>query len=112
MKKKFLAQILLLLLTLSLTAYAQLDERLVGRWRSSSGAIVEIKHPKVGNGEYTKLVINGSTHLDGQVEYGDMDSLILTYTSGGSVMKAYLDPQTKIITVYHGDEEYATWKKL
>lgn len=103
--------VLLLLLLTALPASAQLDERLVGRWRSSTGATIDIKHPKVGDGSYTILVVNNKTQLDGTVEYGDMDSLILTYQSGGSEMKAYYDPQTKIITVYNGPKEYATWKK-
>ena len=39
----------------------------------------------------TILVVNNKTQLDGTVEYGDMDSLILTYQSGGSEMKAYYE---------------------
>lgn len=112
MKRKLAFQLLLLLLILPLTVSAQLDERLVGRWKSSTGAIVEIRHPRVGDGSYTKMIINGSTELDGQVEYGDMDSLILTYSSSGTEMKAYYDPQTKLITVYEGDQEYAEWRKI
>ena len=112
MCKRTVFTVLMLCLSLTLTVFAQLDERLVGRWKSSTGATIDISHPKVGDGRYTKMVINGKTKLDGQVDYGDMDSLILKYKSSGSDMEAYYDPQTKIITVYNGDKEYATWKKL
>lgn len=90
MKQSAIISLLSLVLVLGsvLVGSAQLDERLVGRWKSSSGALIDIKHPKVGDGSYTLLTINNKTQLDGNVEWGDMDSLILTYKSSGSVMKA------------------------
>ncbi|HIB67650.1 MAG TPA: hypothetical protein EYO33_21760 [Phycisphaerales bacterium] len=113
MKRLTIAQLLILLFlfTAALPASAQLDERLVGRWKSSTGSTIDIKHPRVGDGSYTILVVNNKTQLDGTVDWGDMDSLVLTYKSGGSEMKAYYDPQTKIITVYDGPKKYATWTK-
>ena len=64
---------LFIFFSLTLMGSAQLDDRLVGRWQSSTGAVIDIAYPKVGNGSYTLMTINKHTKLSGNVEYGDMD---------------------------------------
>ena len=102
--------IVLLLLSLSLVALAELDSRIIGQWVSSSGARIQIQYPSE-NEELVHLTINGGAPIQARLEGGDMDSLILKYTSGGSRMEGYFDPQTHEISVYEGNKQYSTWKK-
>ncbi len=102
---------LLLLLSLTSLAWAQLDSRLVGNWVSSSGAQVVISYPNEDNTNLVLLSVNGGAPIRAELEGGDMDSIIMTYKAGGSTMKGYYDPVIKEISIYDGDKEYSTWKR-
>jgi hypothetical protein len=101
-----------LIFSLSLTALAQLDSRLVGKWVSSSGAIIEIGYPNEDTTIVVTLSINGGQPIRATLEGGDMDSIIMKYrSSNGSMMEGYYDPQSKEISVYEKDKHYSTWTR-
>ena len=101
-----------LVFSLSLSALAQLDSRLVGQWVSSSGATIKIDYPNEDTTEVVTLSINGGPPIRATLEGADMDSIIMKYRSGnGSMMEAYYDPQSKEISVYEKDKHYSTWTR-
>lgn len=102
---------LLLLLCLTGLTWAQLDSRLVGNWVSSSGARIVISYPNEDNTNLVLLSVNGGAPIRAALDGGDMDSIIMTYATGGSTMKGYYDPVIKEINVYEGDKRYSTWKR-
>ena len=108
---KNLIPLVLLLLGLTSPAWAQLDSRLVGNWGSSSGAQIVISYPNEDNTNLVLLSVNGGTPIRAELEGGDMDSIILTYTARGSTMKGYYDPVVKEISIYEGYKKYSTWKR-
>lgn len=110
--KLFTLYLLPVFFCLYLTAFAQLDSRVVGNWVSSSGANIKIDYPNEDNTNLVLISINGGAPIRATLEGGDMDSVIMTYRlSNGSVMTGYLNPMTKEISLYEKDTEYSTWKR-
>lgn len=111
--KNFKQLILPFIICLSLAAFGQeMDTRMVGDWVSSSGAKIKIDYANEDTTQAVSISINGGAPIRASLEGADMDSIIMRYrTEDGSVMRGFLNPMTREITLYEGDREYSKWTR-
>ena len=114
MKNNKLVQVLALFFIACLcsTATAEWDSRVVGDWVSSSGAKIKIDYANEDTTVVVSLSINGGAPIRTTLEGSDMDGIILTYrVPSGSIIKGYLNAETKQISVFEKDKQIGTWSK-